>query len=216
LYLDASGLTARSARAIADYFDGLKRHGRAGLTGLFIGINRMGDEGAAILAEGLADYAPLVRFDIGANRVERSGLQAILAMASTVPSLKYLGIGLYKSASDMGELPNWFGEDGAAGIADFIRADTHVLVLDAKDCHLGHEGVTMLADALETQHTLLDLQCTQYTVKDAPLYKRIDGYLVRNALAHGTSLSQFRQHDLRVIKHGPDIRHIDSMYRNTM
>jgi hypothetical protein len=217
LYLDANGLTAGAARAIAGYFDGLKRRGQTGLTGLFIGINRLGDEGAAILADALTGYAPLTRFDIGANRVERSGLQAILSMASTAPSLQYLGVGLYKSASDMGELPNWFGEEGAADIADFIRSESGLLILDAKDCHLGHEGVAMLADALENQHTLLDLRCTQYGIRDASLYHRIDAFLARNVeAARGISLAQFRNHELRIIKHGPDIGHIDSIYRNKM
>ena len=217
LYLDANGLTARAACAIAGYFDVLKRHGRTGLTGLFLGLNRMGDEGAAILADALTGYLPLMRFDIGANRVERSGLNAVLLMASSAPSLKYLGVGLYKSASDMGELPNWFGENGAADIANFIRAGTGLLALDAKDSHLGHDGVTMLANALESQHNLLHLECTQYGIRDASLYHRVKAYLARNVeAAHGLSLSQFRNHALRAIKHGPEIERIDSIYRNKM
>jgi hypothetical protein len=213
--------TAALADALADDTEAealwLKRRGQTGLTGLFIGINRLGDEGAAILANALTGYAPLTRFDIGANRVERSGLQAILSMASTVPSLHYLGVGLYKSASDMGELPNWFGEEGAADIADFIRSESGLLILDAKDCHLGHEGVAMLADALENQHTLLDLRCTQYGIRDASLYHRIDAFLARNVeAARGISLAQFRNHELRIVKHGPAIGHIDSIYRNKM
>jgi hypothetical protein len=217
LYLDANGLTPEGARAIADYFAALKRSGRGGLTGLFLGINRMGDAGAELVADALAGYAPLMRFDMGANRLEQSGLRAILAMASSAPSLAYLGIGLYKSASDMGELPNWFGEQGAADIASFIRAGRVPLVLDAKDCHLSQDGVALLADALEDQHGLLELSCTQYGIKTPPLYARIQTLLERNvAAALGISLAQFRRRELRDIKHGPDIGHIDSIYRNAM
>jgi Ran GTPase-activating protein (RanGAP) involved in mRNA processing and transport len=217
LYLDANGLTATAATAIAAYFDGLKRRGQTGLTGLFLGLNRMGDPGAACIAEALTGYAPLVRFDIGANRVERAGLQSILAMAAQAPSLQYLGIGLYKSASDMGELPNWFGADGAADIADFIRLASGLLVLEAKDCHLDRDGVERLAHTLEDQHTLLDLRCTQYGIRDAALYDRIEALLNRNSLAaRRQTLGQLRQHELRLVKHGPDIGWIDSIYRNAM
>jgi hypothetical protein len=138
-------------------------------------------------------------------------------MAAQVPSLQYLGIGLYKSASDMGELPNWFGVEGAADIADFIRKASGLLVLEAKDCHLDHEGVELLAAALEDQHTLLDLRCSQYGIRDAELYNRIEALLKRNALAaRRQTLGQLRQHELRIVKHGPDIGWIDSIYRNAM
>lgn len=55
LYIDANGISAVGARCIADYFNHLKVENRQGLTGLFMAMNRLGDEGVKLIADAIAD-----------------------------------------------------------------------------------------------------------------------------------------------------------------
>ncbi len=217
LYLDANGLGPRAARAIARYFDGLKARGEVGLTTLFIGINRLGCEGAGILAKGLKGYPHLHGLDLGANRIEGAGLDAILSMAVTMPQLKCLELGLYKSASDMGELPNWFGDHGAAKIASYLDQTSGLSVIKLNDTHIGGDGLALLGDALENKHDIFEMTSAQYGLKVPGLITRIERYLDRNVrAAFGYGLRSYRAGPLRDLRHGPDIPQIDSIYRNVM
>lgn len=217
LYLDANGLSARAAKAIATYFQRLADSGEKGLTGLFLGINRLGCEGAIVLAEALKNYGQLERLDVGANRVEQDGLGAVLAMAQANPSLQYLGLGLYKSASDMGELPNWFGDSGAALIADHLVSVGGPEAIELKDTHIGPDGLALLGNAVENQSEVLELSSAQYGLKQPALFHRIEKFLGRNTQKRfGISLADYRVGRLRIAKHGPNIDDIASIYRNVM
>ena len=217
LYLDANGLGPRSAAAMARYFKGIEARGERGLTGIFLGINRLGCDGAQVLTDALGTYGLLERLDLGANRIETGGLAATLAMARVMPGLKYLGLGLYKSASDMGELPNWFGDAGAAMVADHIAARGGPEAIEIKDTHIGPDGLAMLGDALEQQSAVLELSAAQYGLKQPALFHRIERFLERNVQAKlGIGLAAYRNGPLRIAKHGPDIDDIASIYRNVM
>ena len=217
LYLDANGLGRRAAVAIARYFDTLKAKGDVGLTTLFVGINRMRCEGAGMIADALAGYPHLRGFDLGANRIEGDGLDAILTMAGSIPDLDCLELGLYKSASDMGELPNWFGDDGAAKIAAYLRGADKLSVIKLNDTHIGGDGLALLGDALEAKHNLYEMASAQFGLKAPGLITRIERYLDRNVrAAFGYGLRTYRAGPLRDMRHGPNIPQIDSIYRNAM
>lgn len=218
LYLDANGVTVDGARHIADYFAFLKASGRTGLTGLFLGINRLGDEGARIIAEGVRGYAPLVRLDLASNRIQDPGLACVLDAAATLPNLRYLGVGLYKSTTDMGELPNYFDGPGADRLAAFLRGNRSVQVLDIRDTNLRPGGLEGIAEALQMNRTLLHLYYGQIALShDKALAHRIENALARNVRSGlGMELAQFRGNPLRFIKHTPSVVHIDSIYRNRM
>jgi len=157
LYLDANAITARGAQAIADYFHFLKAENRVGLTGLFLGINRLGDEGAIALAEGLRNYQALQQIDFGSNRIQSQGLAALLDAVGTIESLPFLGLGLYKSTSDMGELPNYFDGEGIDLLTDYVATSHNVSVLDIKDTNLRPDGWLALVAALKQNPTIVDV-----------------------------------------------------------
>lgn len=218
LYIDANGITPAGARHIAAYFEFLKSEGRVGLTGLFASINRLGDEGAKLIAEGVKGYEHLVRLELSSNRIQQRGLEAILEVASGLPSLRYLGVGFYKSTTDLGELPNYFDGNGADLIADFLRHNQTLQVLDLRDTNLRPGGLELIVEALESNHSLLHLYADQYGASLDPAYRqRLDALLACNVEATlGLSLRKFRKNPLRFIKHTENIRHIDSIYRNRM
>lgn len=218
LYIDANGITPAGARHIASYFEFLKSEGRVGLTGLFASINRLGDEGAKLIAESVKGYEHLVRLELSSNRIQNAGLTALLDAASSLPALRYLGVGFYKSTSDLGELPNYLDGNGADLIADFLRHNQTLQVLDLRDANLRPGGLELIVEALESNHSLLHLYADQYGASLDPVYRqRLDALLACNVEATlGLSLRKFRKNPLRFIKHTENIRHIDSIYRNRM
>ncbi|NES83173.1 MAG: hypothetical protein F6K10_18180 [Moorea sp. SIO2B7] len=218
LYIDANGISEIGAHYIADYFEYMKSENRKGLTGLFMAINRLGDAGAELIANAVAGYSHLSRLDLSSNRIQNNGLKVLLEQCNTLPKLVYLGIGLYKSTSDLGELPNYFDGVGADIIADFIRDNDTVQILGLMDTNIREGGFEIIADALEENHTLLDLSYQQFGFQlPKELKDRICSLLARNIKAQlGISIQEFQNVLKREIKHSDQIRFIDSIYRNNM
>ena len=219
IYLDSNSVTERGAAAIADYFRHLRTTNRVGLTGLYAGINRLGDAGAIDLADALTGYQHLTRLDLGANRIQSDGLRAVLNCAAAIPELLFLGLGLYKSTSDMGELPNYFDGDGIDLLTDYLRNHDNVLVLDVKDTNLRASGWPNLVAAISENRALLQFVYAQLGTKfPASVRDGIADALRRNVHArYGISLEEFRQDErIRLLKHPQQVLHIDSIYRNAM
>ena len=216
LYIDANGITSVGARYIAEYFEYLKQTKQIGLTGLFMAINRLGDKGVKIIANAISNYPHLKRLDFSSNRIQNSGLTVLLEKINTLPQLSYLGIGLYKSTSDLRELPNYFDGEGAEIIANFLQTNKTVRVMEIKDVNLRDGGLSAIAEALEQNTTLLDLSYAQfqYSIPETVTAK-ITHYLARNVKQQlGMELAEFRRTRLREIKHTNQIGFIDSIYRN--
>ncbi len=218
IYLDANGITEKGASYIADYFEYLKAENRQGLTGLFMAINRLGDPGVERIANAIAGYSHLTRLDLSSNRIQNHGLKLLLKQCNTLPQLIYLGIGLYKSTSDLEELPNYFDGPGADFIAHFIRTNRTVQVLGMMNVNIREDGLEVIADALEENHLLLDLVYHQFRFPlTDKLEKRIQNLLARNIRERlGISVHEFQQNIKREIKHSNGISFIDSIYRNNM
>ena len=216
LYIDANGISVEGARYIADYFEYLKQTKQIGLTGLFMAINRLGDEGVKIIANAIFNYPHLKRLDFSSNRIQNSGLAVLLEQIDTLPQLTYLGIGLYKSTSDLKELPNYFDGEGAEIIAKFLQTNKTVRLIEIKDVNLRDGGLSAIAEALEQNTTLLDLSYAQfqYSIPETVTAK-ITHYLARNVKQQlGMELAEFRRTRSREIKHTEQISFIDSIYRN--
>ena len=218
LYIDANGIGEAGAEYIADYFECLKAEHRQGLSGLFLAINRLGDNGARTIAKAVEGYPHLRRLDLSSNRIQNEGLNGLLEACNTLPHLIYLGLGLYKSTSDMGELPNYFDGRGADAIADFIRTNQTVQLLGLRDTNLRPGGYDAIVDALAANHTLMDLDYPQFRSAMAKaLAARIQALLARNIHQQlGISVDEFKQGPKRQIKHTDRVVFIDSIYRNNM
>jgi Ran GTPase-activating protein (RanGAP) involved in mRNA processing and transport len=215
LYLDANGIS--SAQPIADYFSHLVKFKQRGISSLFCGINRLGDEGVAMIAESLHDYHHLKRLSLDANRLAYQGLKILLEQLVNHPNLIYLDLGLYKSTSDMHELPNNFGDESVPLLANFIQANNSVQIMSIKDANISLAGLEQLAEAIEMNHRLLVFNYDQLGVrKPKTLIQRIDDKLAENIQnTYGVDTPTFRQQYLRYLKHSDAVRHIDSIYRNS-
>lgn len=218
LYLDANAITPKGCEYIAEYFEHRKSIAKAGLTGLFLTVNRIGDEGAAILVNSISGYLPIVRLDLGSNRIQNTGLEAILKSVCRLTNLDYLGLGLHKSTSDLGELPNYFDGLGAELLADFLKGNPVVKALDLDDVNLRPTGWPLILSALQENSNLLDLKFSQLGFKmPQEISEGIQEVLERNVKTKlGISREEFREERLRYIKHTEQVRYIDSIYRNNM
>jgi len=214
LYLEANAIS--KAQPIADYFYHLAKLKQAGISSLFCGINRLGDEGVAMIAESLHDYHHLKRLSLGANRLTYQGLKILLERLFNHPNLIYLDLGLYKSTSDLHELPNNFGDESVPLLAHFIQANNSVQMMSIKDANISLAGLEQLAEAIQTNHRLLMFNYEQLGVKKPKtLIQRIDDKLAENIQnTYGVDMPTFRQQYLRYLKHTDAVRHIDSIYRN--
>ena len=217
LYIEANGITNRGAKHIADYFDHLTKLQQTGISSLYCGINRLGDEGVAMIAESLHYYHHLKRLSFGANRLTYQGLKVLLERLVNHPNLIYLDLGLYKSTSDMHELPNNLCDESVPLLADFIRLNNSVQIMSIKDANISITGLEQIADAIQDNHHLLRFDCEQLGIKrPKTLIQRIDKKLAENIQnTYGISLKKFRQEErARYLKHTDAVRHIDSIYRN--
>ena len=189
-----------------------------GITSLFLAINRVGDEGAKDIACGVRQYKALQRLDLASNRIQVTGLTYVLAVASVLPKLIFLDLGLYKSTSDMKELPNYFGDDGAIQIADFIKRNKTVQILSIQDSNVGPKGLQLIVDAVQENDVLRFVYAGQYGYcTPKPLLAQLWAKLDQNCLKHeNVDVLTYRKDKLRYVKHTDRVKDIDSIYRNNM
>jgi Ran GTPase-activating protein (RanGAP) involved in mRNA processing and transport len=216
LYLEANGISNRGAKHIADYFAHLTKTKQTGISSLYCGINRLGDEGVTTIAESLHDYHHLKRLSFGANRLTDQGLKVLLENLAHHCNLIYLDLGLYKSTSDMQELPNNLGDESVPLLADFIQTNNSVQIMSIKDANISLNGLEQLAEAIQDNDNLLMFNYEQLGVKiPETLNQRFNDKLAENIQnAYGVDMHTFRHKYLRYLKHTDAVRHIDSIYRN--
>ncbi len=216
LYLEANGITSRGAKHIANYFDHLTKLQQTGISSLYCGINRLGDEGIAMIAESLQDYHHLKRLSFSSNRLAYQGLKILLERLENHSNLIYLNLGLYKSTSDMHELPNNFGDESVPLLANFIETNNNVQIMSFRDANISLEGLEQLAEAIQSNHHLLMLDYEQLGLKKPQtLIDKINNKLAENIHnTYGVSMNTFRLQHLRYLKHTEAVHHIDSIYRN--
>lgn len=218
LYLDANAITPDGCKYIAEYFDHLITNDIKGITNLWLDINRIDDDGTIILINSLKNYKYLRRLIIGSNRISHIGAKIVFESLVDHPNLQVLDLGLYKSTSDMGELPNNITDEGVEYIAKFIENNKTVKYLSVLHNNISNTGLLRIAEALQKNNSILCIHYEQYgLMTDSRVKKSIRYKLeqnVRNAL--NVDLVDFNINYLRFIKHSKKVKYIDSIYRNKM
>lgn len=165
LYLDSNGLTVESAKYMAKYFDYLVENDIKGVTSLWLAINRLDDKGITILANSLKEYKYLRRLTVSSNRLTHVGLKPLLDALVDHDNLIVLDCGMYKSTSDMKELPNNISDAGCDDIVDFIRRNKSVQFMSVEQNNITVDGLTKINEALQENDTMLQLLYDQYGLK---------------------------------------------------
>jgi hypothetical protein len=218
LYLDANGITIDGARCIADYFDHLVKNNLVGLKTLYLDMNRLDDEGVELLMGSLKNYPHLERLNLGSNRITEVGAKSIFETLSDRENLIMLDLGLYKSTSDMKEIPNNMNDLSVPYIVRFLKENKSVKYFSIIHNNISAEGLEQIAEAFEENHQILQFPYEQYgleiPMKTRQKFRATMDRNIKNT--YDMSIEQFTKSMSRVLRHGDKIRYIDSIYRNNM
>lgn len=225
IYMDANGITKIGASYIAEYFDDCRKQNHKGLDSLYVSINRIGDEGAQLIADSVKEYSHLRRLCMSSNGIEIDGLKSICNNLVDHPNLEYLDVGFYKSTWDLDEYCNMFGDDGAKILADFVKnCNSKLCILGFQNTYMTEKGVSLVADALMENEGIMYMYYTQRTsensVKSVSLGRKIHTQIHERMKTniektHDITPETFRKR-VRFIKHTKRVQFIDSVYRNAM
>ena len=218
LYLDANNISAIGVRYLHNYFCTMDSLGKVGIQSLWLGMNRLEEDGTYLLADAFTHYKHMERVCLNSNRINADAAKALCASLIDHKELILFDIGMYKSTGDMGELPNNLLDEGAEYIADFIKTNKYVKVLDISQNGITDTGIDSIINAMESNTTLCYIYYGQYGEnisqdKKDKLYQCME----RNTkIQYNMTFTEFRTTKLRFLKHTEDILKIDSIYRNKM
>lgn len=158
LYLDANGLTARSALVIARCLaEGPPLHS------LFLSCNRLGDEGIRLLAPALAANTSLQRLSFASNRLTAQAAAILAEALCAHPTLLHLDLGYMRGTGALGESGNFLGDEGAEHLAGLLRQNRVLRSVDLLHNDIGQAGLSAICAALRDNHQVIRLQFTQFS-----------------------------------------------------
>lgn len=219
LYLDANGLQISSLQYLAEYFSFKTKMGLVGIKNLWIGMNKLTDDGVKILCKSLKDY-PIRGLELGSVYMSDVGMEYIANTFKNHSSLEVLDLGLYKATADMGAVSNNIGDNGVKWICDLIENNSRLKYLDISMNNISADGIDKIANSLEKNKNIWYIYYKQYghEVKQKTILK-IENILFRNHQLANSVVNNsivFDKEYKRRLVHGEDIWTIDSIYRNNM
>lgn len=210
LYIDSNNITPVGVRYLADYF---RTRRTVGITGLYISINKLGDEGTVELLESLRDYPYMERLCLGSNMISSRSASTIYEVAMRQPNLVCFDLGFYKSTGDMGCSSNILDDDSSDILGRLLVEHPKLLVFNVSMNHFTDSGIEKMCRAALCSRTLIKFYFSQFQGKyHGELYTRLSEHLLTNRLMTGVTEEQ----EIRAIRHTGDVRVIDSIYRNKM
>jgi len=216
LYLDANGITSKGATYIAEYFKYLNDTGKEGLVNLWIGMNRIYDDGLKEIMTELKNYKYIERFCVSSDGLSEISAKEIYEACKDHPSLISLDLGMYKSTADMGELTNKMGDEGADYFVKLIKENKKIQYLSLLHNDISDEKMDEIASALDHNNTLLHLDYKQYFTRINEKTKNaIINKISMNRKKNGITNDDATTHR-RFLRHTKEIVRIDSIYRNNM
>jgi len=180
LYLGTNGIGPASASAVA----ALLAHDQ--LESLYVDCNRLGDEGVAVLAEGLAANTKLKRLSLASNRIGPEGMRALAVVLAVHPSLTFVNLGWTRATSDVGEAGNTLGDEGAAVLGELLAGDPVLRALDISRNRIGPDGLDAVCEGLATNTQLVELRHAQHGMPTrADSIARMRGRVAANRRSSG-------------------------------
>lgn len=212
LYMDSNGFTQDSSKYIADYFNYLVENNVDGIESLWIDMNRFDDDGIIEIVTAIGKYNKMKLLSIGSNEFTGKACEYIYESFKSHPNLKVLDLGMYKSTSDLGELTNRIGNEGAEYIAKLIKENNVIEYISVIINGIGEGGIVKMVDALKTNETIVQLNTQQYAlVLPQNVTLDLKKYLHRNR--KNRNIKNIDSY-ARFLKHTENIVNIDSIYRN--
>jgi NLR family CARD domain-containing protein 3 len=218
LYLGANGITTESVNAMCKYFQNLIDKGIKGLTSLWLDMNRLGEEksGKSIipLIRVLGNYSHLKRLIISSNRLTSVAANEIYLAFKNHSNLKFLDLGIYKATRDLGESPNCIGDQGAGYIADLLKDNKSIEVINISFNDITEIGLQKISKAMKDNTTVLTIFLYQ-SPGITNIENEIKNKFIQNVKnKYNIEYPEFVEKKLRFIRCGKKIEYIDSIYRN--
>ncbi len=215
LYLDANGLTEACIDNLIDYFEYLISNDLIGVTSLWLDMNKLFDSGVSKLVKVLGQYKHLKRLVLGSNGLTDACVDDIVDAFVDHPNLIVLDIGMYKSTSDMGMITNNIGDSGASKLCRLIESNKKIIFLNIMMNGIKEKGLELIGEATKKNNSLLYFEYKQYGVQTPQTVNTI----IRKKLKANWEDCKSKGIPvvpLRILKHGKNIRFIDSIYRNSI
>ena len=218
LYIDANGLTMKSAEIISDYFNYKNENNVKGITSLWIDMNELENRGIAKIVNSLKDYKYIKRLNVGSNMINHIGMKFICDAFKHHKTIQVLDLSLYKSTNDMGVLPNNIGDEGVKFICELIRENKSIRYLNISMNNISN--MEQIKEALKENTNIWYFYYSQYGIKISDeTQNEIENILLRNREIYKTTYDNniiFDNKHRRYLKYSKKIDNIDSIYRNNM
>ena len=160
LYLSANGVTPVGLECIKSYLC----TGKSSLETMFLGANRIGNEGAKVLSEGLKCDKKLVRLNLASSRIGAEGMKHLCESLNGHPCLSVLDLGYMRSTMDLGELGNYIEDEGAFYLSKLIPSLGKLMSLSITHNHITQMGMRLIVNEIGNSSTLIHFDYVQYGV----------------------------------------------------
>lgn len=205
LYLGTNGITDRSAPLIAELLDRNRT-----LHSFYVSCNRIGDEGSQIIAPAIERNPTIRRLSFASNRIGPKGAAALLGALRFHQSVELFDLGYTKATAAVCEMGNFLGDLGAFYVAEMLKSNTVLRVLDLLHNGISQIGVNYILSALRQNNKIIWLQLTQFgKVHNEPGKEELKHLLQRNMAA----LSPEERDEVLKIETPNHIAEIYSVYR---
>ncbi|KAK3249176.1 hypothetical protein CYMTET_41386 [Cymbomonas tetramitiformis] len=211
LYLNGNGLMLASVGSVCE----LLTSGKCKLQSLGLGCNRIGDQGAALLADALSfpECDALIRLDISSAGIGPQGAASLGRMLMRNTRLLHLDVGYVRMTKPLFELPNRIRAEGAAALAAGLESNSSLLSLSVLHNSIELGGLEPFCRMLERNSTLVRLDLEQSgmvsTLEDKMLRSEIKAALSTN-LGHLDQDAKAKVHDVLWPAH---LEEVASVYR---
>lgn len=222
LYLEANGISI--VTPLVEYFTNRAQEGNGavGVTSLWLGMNCLGDEGAAALCDCLQNVPWLKGLYLGSNMITEAACENVYRAFRQHNSIVALDLGMYKSSSDMKILTNRIQDAGLQWVCKLLSENSSLQYMSVISNGITMAGIKQLAVAIEKNKSLFhcefgQVQFGKLSEEEATDSSKqlIRGFLERNRLAAGGDAAADPKAHCRFLKHGRNIVNIESIYRTT-
>lgn len=177
LYLSANGITTNGIKKISEYL----KTGVSVLETLFLGANRIGDEGAQLLSQGLKIDKHLKRINLSSSRIGALGMKYLVEAFENNSKVELIDVGFMRSSMDLGEIGNFIQDEGAQCLANLLRKNTSLRSLNITHNHITLSGINAIAAALEVNTNLIHFEYNQHSLSiNEQVQNNIENCLKRN------------------------------------
>ncbi|KAL9635657.1 MAG: hypothetical protein Q9204_002546 [Flavoplaca sp. TL-2023a] len=213
LYLNATGIGVTACALIAEYLG----MGDCPLVSLYMSNNPIGDDGASALAEGLIKNRNLVRLSIRSCDIRSTGAIAIMNALKNHLNIMTLNLSHSYATQDLHSQYNYVGDEVKDATFKLLESSQSLRFLDFGITGMTVHCITEIATAVQNSRLLVFKAVSVDGRIPLSIRHKIQAALTRNVQAtYGkeTTYAAFEEGEQRWLVSPPDVRFIDSGYRN--